>query len=303
MSPTRRESLTPSSSHAGVVGIIGKPNVGKSAILNAVLNRKVSIVSPRPQTTRFRIIGILTRPEGQLIFVDTPGWHQPKRLIGKHMMATTKGVIQEVDVLLTVIDATTGLTREDEWLFGEVRRAKRPAVLAINKVDAVDKRRILPLIDACVHADLFAAYVPISALTGENLEALLDELMRRMPSGPRGYEADQLMDQPVEQMMAELIREQALLATRQEVPQAVAVRLEEVTKKERLTFIRATMLVEREGQKAILIGHKGRTLKQIGQAARLELERLLGVKVFLELWVKVAEGWRSNPTILRELGF
>ncbi|MBI3324434.1 MAG: GTPase Era [Candidatus Omnitrophica bacterium] len=305
MSPIR-----PAASHhdapsfrSGFIGIIGKPNVGKSTILNAFLDRKVSITSPRPQTTRHRILGILTRPDVQAIFIDSPGWHKPQHPLGQYMVTVARGVVEEANVLLVVIAADSRIEREDEWVFDQARRAKRPAILAVNKVDAVSKPLVLPLIERCAALKLFEDYVPVSARTGENLPVLLNELVKRLPAGPRWYEEEHVTDQTSEQLIREFIREAALYATQQEVPHALAVQLDEVTPKERLTVIRATILVERAGQKAIVIGRQGQMLKRIGQQARLELERWLGRKVFLELWVKVAEDWRRKPSMLRDLGY
>ena len=289
--------------HSGFVGIIGKPNVGKSTILNYLLGHKVSIVSPRPQTTRHRILGILTRQDAQAIFIDSPGWHQSKHPFERHLVKVAKGVIEEANVLLTVIDATSTITKEDRWVFDEVRRTKRPAILAINKVDLVKKHVVLPLLEAGAASHLFQEHIPISAVTGDNMAVLLAQLIARLPEGPRWYEADQLTDQSTEQLVCEFVREQVLRATRQEVPQAVTVVLEELTRQESMTVIRATIIVEREGQKAIVIGRGGLMLKRIGTAARLDLERWLGRKVFLELWVKVVADWRTDPGRLRELGY
>jgi len=292
----------PSQFRSGFVGLIGKPNVGKSTILNALLGRKVSITSPRPQTTRYRILGILTREDAQVIFMDSPGWHKPVHRFGRHLITIAKGVIEEADVLVAIIDAVSGITREDQWVFDEVRRTKRPAILAINKIDLLAKPRILPLIETCAALKLFEEYIPTSGRTGENLTVLLTQIIARLPEGPRWFEADQITDQATEQVIQELIREQVLYATRQEVPHAAAVLLEDVTRKETVMVIRATILVEREGQKAILIGQRGQMLKRIGQLARQELEQWLGQKIFLALWVKVAKSWREDPTTLRQLG-
>lgn len=294
---------SPPGFRSGFVGIIGKPNVGKSTILNAVLGRKISITSPRPQTTRFRILGILTRKQAQVIFIDTPGWHKPEHLFGRHLLTVAKGVLEEADVLLAVVDARAGLAREDDWVFEEVRRTKKPAVLAVNKVDLVRKPLVLPLLEQCAKQELFDEMIPISALKGDNLDVLLKALVARLPEGPRWYEAGQLTDQSTGQIIREFVREQVLCATRQEVPHAVDVLVEEVTDKPELTVIRATVLVERDSQKAILIGHKGSRMKTIGTAARLELQRWLGRKVFLELWVKVAKDWREDHAMLRQLGY
>jgi GTP-binding protein Era len=293
----------PTGHRSGFVGLIGKPNVGKSTILNAYLGQKVSITSPRPQTTRRRILGILTRPEAQILFVDSPGWHRPQHPLGRYLLGVAKNIAEETDLLVTVLDATTGVRQEDEWVFEEVRKSKHPALLAINKVDLVKKGLLLPIIERCASLELFDAYVPVSAVTGENMEALLKEIVARLPEGPRWYEPGQVTDQTPEQAIREFIREQVLLSTREEVPHAVDVLLDQITRKPQATVIHATILVEREGQKAILIGRQGRMLKQIGTAARQEIERLLSTKVFLELWVKVVKDWRQKPSMLRELGY
>jgi len=282
---------------------VGKPNVGKSTLLNAYLGRKIAITSPRPQTTRTRILGVLSRQDAQVIFVDSPGWHSTRHPFDRRLLATARGVMEEADVLLTVIEATSGLAREDAFVFQQIRRCERPRILAINKVDLVRKPRLLPLLERCAGTGLFAACVPISASTGDNLDRLLGELIRWLPEGPRWYEPEQWTDQTTEQLIAEFIREQVLLATYREVPRETAVLLGDLEPKEAVTVIRATILVEREGQKGIVIGHRGQTLKRIGQAARLELERLIGRRIFLELSVKLAKAWREDPTTLRELGY
>jgi GTP-binding protein Era len=285
------------------VSLVGKPNVGKSTLLNALLGRKVSIVSPRPQTTRHRILGILTREDVQIVFVDSPGWHRPLHPLGRYLLATTKGIIEEADVLVMMIDATSPFTREDQWVVDEVRRAKHRAIAVINKADAVKKPMVLPLIQRCADLKLFEEIIPISALREDNLDALMTQLIARLPIGPYWFEPDQVTDQTTEQMVPEFIREQILLATRQEIPHAVAVILEELKKEDTLTTIRATIVVERQGQKAIVIGQGGALLKSIGIAARSELERLLDHHVFLQLWVKVMPNWRKEPVVLRELGY
>jgi GTP-binding protein Era len=295
--------MSGSAFRSGFVGIVGKPNVGKSTILNAFLDRKVSITSPRSQTTRQRILGILTRPDAQAIFIDTPGWHKPQHPLGQYMVSVARGVVEEANVLLAVIGADSGIAQEDEWVFDQIRRAKRPAILAVNKVDVVSKPLVLPLIERCAALKLFEEFIPISARKGDNMPVLLAELIKRLPAGPRWYEEGQITDQPSEQLIREFIREAALHATQQEVPHALAVQLDDVTDKEKVTVIRATILVERDGQKAIVIGRHGQMLKRIGQQARLELERWLGRRVFLELWVKVAKDWRRSPEMLRDLGY
>jgi len=293
----------PAGYRSGFVGLIGKPNVGKSTILNLLLGRKVSIVSPRPQTTRQRVLGILTKDDAQVIFVDTPGWHKPEDPLGRHLISVAKGVIEEVDILVAVLDATSGIEIEDEWVFNEVRQRKRPALAVINKADAVKKPSLLPFLEQLAALKLFDDQIPVSALKHENLDVLLKEIIRRLPEGPRWYAPGQVTDQTSEQIIRELIREQVFNAVRQEVPYAVAIRLDAMEDKPRVTVIQATILVEREGQKAIMIGKRGQMLKEIGKAARLELERELGRRIYLELWVKVEKDWRRKMSVLRELGY
>jgi GTP-binding protein Era len=297
---------------SGFVGLIGRPNVGKSTILNYYLGEKVAITTPTPQTTRHRILGILTQDAGQVMFVDTPGLHEPQHALGRSMIEVAKAVIDEVDVLVVVVDARHGLQDEDERVLSRVRQALRRdragksglvALLAVNKVDLVKKPRLLPLLEACARPGLFADCIPVSAKTGEQMDVLLDRIVTHLPEGPQWYGPEERTDQTQRQRIGELIREQIILATRQEVPGAVAVALEAIEERERLMAIRATIYVERPGQKAIIIGHGGLMLKRIGQAARQELERLVGRKVFLELWVKVVKAWRSDERLLRELGY
>ena len=297
---------------SGFVGIVGRPNVGKSTLLNYYLHEKVAIVSPRPQTTRHRILGVLTRDDAQVAFLDSPGLHEPEHSLGRYMMEVAKAVIDESDVLIAVIDGRAGLTKEDERMFSRLRQAlrlpgtggaKRIALLAINKVDVTKKPFLLPLLEACAKTKIFAECIPVSALTGDQMDVLLERVIAHLPEGPRWYEPQQRTDQTTDRRVAELIREQLLLATRQEVPHAVAVLIEQIEERERVTAIQATIFVERQGQKAIVIGKGGAMLKQIGQAARQQLERLLGRKVHVELWVKVAEDWRHDERILRQLDY
>ena len=298
---------------SGFVGLIGRPNVGKSTVLNHYLGEKISIVSPRPQTTRKRILGVLTREDAQVMFLDTPGLCAPQHSLGRYMQEVAKSVIDEADVLVVIIDGRVRLTPDDERVFSRLRqirsqgrggnRSSLPCLLAINKVDAVKKPRLLPLLERCAGTQLFDECIPVSALRGDQMEVLLSCIIARLPVGPRWYEPKDRTDQTTGHLVSDLVREQVLLATRQEVPHAVAVLVDDISEQERVTVVRATILVDRPGQKAIIIGRQGAMLKQIGQEARRELERLLGRKVHLELWVKVAEGWRSDPRILRQLGY
>ena len=297
---------------SGFVGIIGRPNVGKSTMLNHFLGEKLAIVSPWPQTTRHRILGVLTRDEAQVLFLDTPGLHEPEHVLGRYMLEVAKAAIDESDVLVAVIDARSGLTAQDERVFGYLKQSQqrsrgtqqqRTILVAVNKVDVVKKPVLLPLIERCMKLGLFAECIPVSALTGEQLELLLARIISYLPEGPRWYEPAQRTDQTMTQLVGELIREQVLLATRQEVPHVVGVLIEELKEAAHLTSIQATILVERPGQKAIVIGRNGAMLKRVGQAARTQLERLLGRKVYLGLWVKVVPDWRQDGRVLRQLGY
>lgn len=298
--------------HSGFVALIGRPNVGKSTLLNALLGEKLAIVSPKPQTTRHRILGVLHRPDAQVMFLDSPGFHEPQHALGRQMMEAAKAVLEEADVIVVLIDAQRGITHDDERVFAQVKRAlhqpalsggKRTALLVINKVDLVKKPRLLPVIEAGVTQHGFTECIPISALTGVQLEALLARIIAYLPEGPPWYEPGQRTDQTASQRAGELIREQVLLATHEEVPHAVAVRIDQIEEGPKLTSIQATIIVDRPGQKAIVIGKGGAMLKSIGMKARAQLEPLLGRKVFLGLWVKVIPGWRSNERLLRELGY
>jgi len=298
---------------SGFVGIIGRPNVGKSTILNHYLGETLSIVSATPQTTRQRVLGVFTRQDAQVMFLDSPGLHEPQHALGRHMTEAAKAVMDEADVLIVVIDARQGVTVEDERVFAHVRRVIRhvatergrspTAVLAINKVDLVKKPRLLPILEACGKLKLFADCIPVSALTGDQMGVLLERVISSLPEGPQWYEPAQRTNQTLPRQVSEFIREQILAATRQEVPHAVAVLVDQMEERARVTAIQATILVDRPGHKAILIGRGGAMLKRIGQAARHRIERLIGRKVHLGLWVKVEEGWRDNERILRELGY
>ncbi|MBI4597959.1 MAG: GTPase Era [Candidatus Omnitrophica bacterium] len=296
---------------SGFVGIVGRPNVGKSTILNYYLGEKIAIVSSKPQTTRQRILGVLTRPEAQVLFLDSPGLHKPEHVLGRYMVEVAKSVLEEADVIVAVIDGRVSLRPEDERVFDQTRQAleqrassrqHRSALLAINKVDAVKKPKLLPLLKACAQQRLFDDCIPISALTGEQMPVLLDAIIAHLPEGPRWYDPEHHTDQPASFRISELIREQVLIATHQEVPHAVGVIVDQIEERPRVLAIHATILVERDGQKAIVIGREGAMMKQIGSAARQQIERLLGKKVHLGLWVKVAENWRDNERVLRQLG-
>ena len=291
---------------SGFVGIVGRPNVGKSTILNYFLGMTISIVTAVPQTTRHKILGILTRQDAQVIFVDTPGIHDPLHALGKGMVRTALAVLTDADLLLHVIDARRGWLLEDRRVLEAVQASRRPAFFVVNKVDAVKhKARVLPLIDEAQRANYFRDYFPVSALRGDQMDVLLQHIVQALPEGPLLYEASQVTDRSLRFQIGELIREQVLRQTWEEVPHAVAVQVEMMEEKpeQRLSVIHATIYVERETQKGILIGKGGRQLKQIGEAARHQIESLVGRRVFLQLWVKAVGEWRNDPMRLKELGY
>ncbi|MBU4533791.1 MAG: GTPase Era [Eubacteriales bacterium] len=289
---------------SGFVTIIGRPNVGKSTLLNSLVGQKVAIISDKPQTTRHRIRSVLTTPQAQMVFVDTPGIHKPKHRLGQLMVEAALGAIRDVDLILMVVDADKTSGPGDEFILEKLKGTDIPVILVINKVDRIEKRQLLPLIDSFSKQFGFAEIIPLSARTGENLDRLRTVMVGYLPNGPQYYPEDVVTDQPQDLILAELVREKVLWLTRQEVPHSVAVVIDEVRDGEKgVKVIRVTIFVERDSQKVILIGQGGEMMKQIGQKARVEIEKMLGVKVFLELWVKVKPGWRQNERALRDLGF
>ncbi len=291
---------------SGFVAISGRPNVGKSTLLNRLLGQKVAIVSPKPQTTRNRITGILTRPDAQIVFVDTPGLHTPRGPLGQFMAATAAQALQGVDVVVFVAEATEDPAALEEAPLRALQAVGAPVILALNKVDLVaDKRWLLPLMEAYAARHPFREIIPISAADGTNLDRLEAAILGLLPVGPAYYPPGQVTDQPETFFVAETIREKVFLFTRQEVPYATAVRVEELREREgsgRL-YIRAVIFVEQPSQKAIVIGAGGALLKRIGQAARAELEAFFGVPVYLDLWVQVRKHWRRDAAALREFGY
>ncbi len=283
---------------SGFVSILGRPNAGKSTLLNALLGTKLAIVAPRPQTTRTAIQGVLTLPEAQIVFVDTPGIHKSTTLLNKRMMDQVRASAP-ADVVLFVVDALARFGEEDTQAVDLVKKTGAPAIAVFNKVDRLEvKPRLLELIEQYRALHDFAAYVPVSALSGGGLDVLHKEIVERLPEGPAFYPDDYLTDLPERFLAAELIREQVLRFTREEVPHAVAVLVDHWEDTPKLVRISAAIYVERNGQKSILIGAGGAMLKQIGTAARQEIERLTGKKVFLETLVKVRRNWREDPEFL-----
>lgn len=292
----------PSTPHrAGFVAIIGRPNAGKSTLLNRYVGQKVAIVTSKPQTTRNRVQGIVTRPEGQIVFIDTPGLHQGDTLLNRQMMREVAAALEGTDLLLLIVDASRTLPHADSLLLEKAQRFAGTTILALNKVDRVPKPKLLPLIDAFSKAFPFAAVVPVSALKGAGCSELLQEILKNLPEGAPFFPEDQITDQPERFLVSEIIREKAIALTYHEVPHSLAVIIDKFEEHPDIVGIHATLNVERDSQKRILIGHKGEMLKKVGTQARKELESLLGTKVFLSLFVKVAPDWREIPAKVREL--
>jgi len=291
---------------SGFVSIIGRPNAGKSTLLNALVGEKLAIVTRKPQTTRNRIQGIINvehkskSPAGQIVLIDTPGVHKPMNSLNRRMMKEVYDALDGCDLLLLIVDAAAKFGAGDRFVLEIVKKSRQPCFLLLNKIDAIDKQRLLPRIAEYRSLHDFQEVIPISALKRDGLDMLLNTVVRTLPEGPRYFPKDQITDQPERFLVAELIREQVLLAAEQEVPYATTVMIEQYEEGERLTRIAATIYCERDGQKAILIGKGGATLKRIGSAARFQIERVLGMRVFLELFVKVRPGWRDSRQFVEE---
>jgi GTP-binding protein Era len=292
---------------SGFVSIIGRPNAGKSTLLNKLVGEKLAIVTPKPQTTRDRILGIVNaparigRPAGQIVFIDTPGVHKPDSSLNKKMMREVHEALEGRDAILLIVDATQKFGPGDRFTLDLAKKAGGPVLLLLNKIDRLEKARLLPMIAEYSKLHDFREIIPISALTGDGLELLLDRVMAALPEGPRYFPKDQITDQPERFLAAEIVREKVLLETAQEVPYAATVVVERWEESPRLTSIAAVIYCERDGQKKIIIGRGGEMLKKIGTAARYEIERILGTKVFLELFVKVRPGWRDSREFVEEL--
>jgi GTP-binding protein Era len=300
--PAVRPVMPEGPHRSGFVALVGRPNVGKSTLLNALLGQKVAIVSPKPQTTRTAIRGILTRPDAQIVFVDTPGIHEPRNRLGAYMVKQARRAIPDADVVCMVVDISRPPGSLDERIAALVRKASARRMLVLNKIDRPAKRGSdnLQAYRALAPWDMEVA---VSALRGYGLDALVDEIVRLLPEGPPLYPEGQVTDLSERELAAELVREQVLHYTQQEVPHSVAVEVEEWEDKEKVTYIRMTILVERETQKVILIGTGGGMLKKIGSGARQAIEDMLGRRIYLDLWVKAREHWRDDPNALRWLGY
>lgn len=290
---------------SGFISIIGRPNVGKSTFINRMVGQKIAIMSDKPQTTRNNVQGIVTTDTSQMIFIDTPGVHKPKHRLGDFMVKIARSTLNEVDIIMFMVNADEPIGTGDRFIMEWFKKTETPVFLVINKIDLVHPDQLLEIITAYTSEFEFAEIVPISALNGNNIERLTETLTKYLPEGPQYYPTDQVTDHPERFIISEMIREKVLHVTREEVPHSVAVAIEQIehlAEKDQV-HIMATIIVERDSQKGIIIGKRGSLLKEIGTKARKDIEMLLGTKVYLELWVKVQKDWRNRPSRLKEFGF
>ncbi|GMK45537.1 GTPase Era [Paenibacillus glycanilyticus] len=296
--------MTQTKFRSGFVAIIGRPNVGKSTLMNHLIGQKIAIMSDKPQTTRNKIHGVYTTDTSQIVFLDTPGIHKPQSKLGDYMMKTAEGALKEVEAVLFLIDVADGLGGGDRFIIEQLKKVDTPVFLVMNKIDKVQPEKLLEIITQYKDLYPFAEIVPISALQGNNVETLLTQIQKYLPEGPQYYPADQVTDHPEQFVCAELIREKILHMTREEIPHSIAVGIEDMRVQENgVVYIGAVIFVERDSQKGIIIGKKGALLKEVGKQARRDIEALLGSRTFLELWVKVKKDWRNQERVLKDFGF
>ena len=288
---------------SGFVTLIGRPNVGKSTLMNYLIGQKIAITSNKPQTTRNRIQTVLTTDEGQIVFVDTPGIHKAKNKLGEYMVNVAEKTLNEVDVVLWLVEPTTFIGAGEQHIAKQLQRVKTPVILVINKVDSVKREEILPAIAAYKDIYDFADIVPVSARSGDNTDELLRVIMKYLPYGPQFYDEDTVTDQPERQIVAELIREKALHSLQDEIPHGIAVAIDRMKMQNKVMHIDATIICERDSHKGIIIGKQGCMLKKIGSTARYEIERMLDCKVNLKLWVKVKKDWRDSEFLMKNFGY
>ena len=288
---------------SGFVTLIGRPNVGKSTLMNYLIGQKIAITSNKPQTTRNRIQTVLTTDEGQIVFVDTPGIHKAKNKLGEYMVNVAEKTLNEVDVVLWLVEPTTFIGAGEQHIAKQLQRVKTPVILVINKVDSVKREEILPAIAAYKDIYDFADIVPVSARSGDNTDELLRVIMKYLPYGPQFYDEDTVTDQPERQIVADLIREKALHSLQDEIPHGIAVAIDRMKMQNKVMHIDATIICERDSHKGIIIGKQGSMLKKIGSTARYEIERMLDCKVNLKLWVKVKKDWRDSEFLMKNFGY
>ena len=288
---------------SGFATLIGRPNVGKSTLMNYLIGQKIAITSNKPQTTRNRIQTVLTTEEGQIIFVDTPGIHKAKNKLGEYMVNIAERTLNEVDVVLWLVEPSTFIGAGEKHIAQQLERVNTPVILVINKVESVKKEEVFASIAAYKDLYDFAEIVPVSARSGENTRELLKEIFKYLPYGPQFYDEDTVTDQPERQIVAELIREKALHCLNEEIPHGIAVTIERMQKTRKLTHIDATIICERDSHKGIIIGKQGKMLKKIGSTARYEIEKMLDCQVNLQLWVKVKKDWRDSEFLMKNFGY
>lgn len=288
---------------SGFVTLIGRPNVGKSTLMNYLIGQKIAITSNKPQTTRNKIQTVLTMEEGQIVFVDTPGIHKAKNKLGQYMVNVAERTLNEVDVVLWLVEPTTFIGAGEKHIAERLRKVNTPVILVINKVDMVKKEEVLPSIAAYKDIYDFAEIVPVSARSGENTDELLKTVMKYLPYGPQFYDEDTVTDQPERQIVAELIREKSLHCLEEEIPHGIAVAIDHMKMSKKIMHIDATIICERESHKGIIIGKQGNMLKKIGSTARFEIEKMLECKVNLKLWVKVKKDWRDSEFLMKNFGY
>ncbi|MCR8845789.1 GTPase Era [Paenibacillus sp. SC116] len=289
---------------SGFVAIVGRPNVGKSTLMNHVIGQKIAIMSDKPQTTRNKIHGVYTTDSSQIVFLDTPGIHKRTSKLGDYMNQVALNTLNEVEAVLFLVDVAAGLGGGDRFVIEQLKQVKTPVILVMNKIDQVRPDEVPAMIQQYNALHEFAAIVPISALQGNNVDRLVQVLHGYLPEGPQYYPDDQITDHPEQFVVAELIREKILHATREEIPHSIAVTIEDMRVQENgVVYISAVIFVERDSQKGIIIGKQGALLKQVGKQARRDIETLLGSRTFIELWVKVKKDWRNHERVLKDLGF
>lgn len=288
---------------SGFVTLIGRPNVGKSTLMNQLIGQKIAITSQKPQTTRNRIQTVYTCEEGQIVFVDTPGIHKAKNKLGEYMVNVAERTLKEVDVILWLVEPTNFIGAGERHIAEQLQKVHTPVILVINKIDTVKKEEILLFIDTYRKICDFAEIVPVSALKGDNTKVLVEQVFKYLPYGPQFYDEDTVTDQPVRQIVAELIREKALRCLNEEIPHGIAVSIDKMKERGKVTDIEATIICERDSHKGIIIGKQGAMLKKIGSAARYEIEDMLEKKVNLQLWVKVKKDWRDSDYLIKNFGY
>jgi GTP-binding protein Era len=288
---------------AGFVSIIGRPNVGKSTLMNHIIGQKIAITSSKPQTTRNRIQSVYTCDDGQIVFVDTPGIHKAKNKLGNYMVNTAYGSMNGVDVLLWLVEPTTYIGAGEKSILEQIKKAKLPTILVINKIDTVKKAEILPVIDTYSREYDFEQIIPVSAKKGEGISELINNIMKYLPYGQPFYDEDTITDQPERQIVAEMIREKVLRSMGDEIPHGVAVAIDSMKYEGKMCNIDATIICERDSHKGMIIGNHGSKLKEIGSLARVDIEEMLQCKVFLQLWVKVKKDWRDSDFLLKNFGY